>query len=206
MKKIIVTLLALTLFSSAYAADAPTAQSLYLQAGKEERSGSAAKARELYEHIIDKFPESEFAVKANDRLLAIAPQKSAPAATAATTPASATFPGAELLAPEPPKPLPADPAIRAAVEAARLKDSAQITYREEMDRQKRVYEARMGRKGQRLKQAETEMEWRQAAERKVVEVNGMTLEEIVSKAEARCKELGVKGECSEDNLTRKTQQ
>jgi hypothetical protein len=72
-------------------AEADTPQSLYLKAGREERQGETVRARQTYESIIDRFPESEFAVKANDRLLAITPPASArPAATPATAAAAAT--------------------------------------------------------------------------------------------------------------------
>jgi hypothetical protein len=48
------------------------------------------RARQTYESIIDRFPESEFAVKANDRLLAITPPTSArPVAAPATAGAAA---------------------------------------------------------------------------------------------------------------------
>jgi hypothetical protein len=53
------------------------AQSLYLQAGKAQRSGSVDVdgtnfyASELYELLIDKFPSSDFAVKAADQLNAM---------------------------------------------------------------------------------------------------------------------------------------
>lgn len=52
-------------------------QSVYLQAGKAERGGGLQtqgeyfSARELYEALIDRYPASPFAAKANDQLLAI---------------------------------------------------------------------------------------------------------------------------------------
>ncbi len=53
------------------------AQSLYLQAGKAQRSGSVQvngisfNAEELYELIVDKFSNSDYAVKATDQLTAM---------------------------------------------------------------------------------------------------------------------------------------
>jgi hypothetical protein len=53
------------------------AQALYLQAGKAQRSGSVSiggvsfSASELYEMIVEKFPTSEYAVKATDQLTAM---------------------------------------------------------------------------------------------------------------------------------------
>jgi Protein of unknown function (DUF1566) len=53
------------------------AQSLYLQAGKAQRSGSidvngvSFSADELYELVVEKFPKSEYAVKASDQLNAM---------------------------------------------------------------------------------------------------------------------------------------
>jgi hypothetical protein len=53
------------------------AQAMYLQAGKAQRAGSVSvngvnfNAAELYEAIVDKFPTSEYAVKASDQLNAM---------------------------------------------------------------------------------------------------------------------------------------
>ena len=77
--------LALPLHAGEPSADSP--QSLYLQAGKEERSGSSVTARAIYESIIDRFPESEFAVKANDRLLLLPPAKQKIEPPSASSPA-----------------------------------------------------------------------------------------------------------------------
>lgn len=43
-------------------------QTMYLEAGKQERNGNTSKATKLYEVIIDRFPNSDFAVKASDKL------------------------------------------------------------------------------------------------------------------------------------------
>jgi hypothetical protein len=78
-------------------AGADTPQSLYLKAAKEERQGETAKACQTYETIIDRFPDSEFAVKANDRLLTISPRTLSPAAT----PPAVTIPPQPLAQPAP---------------------------------------------------------------------------------------------------------
>lgn len=172
---------------------ADPAQSLYLGAGKEERAGNIAKAREIYESIIDRFPESEFAVKANDRLLGLQAVRPAPAG--APAPAAPKAAGEE-------KPLPDDPLLRRGIEAARLKERADVVYREELERLGRMDEAREGRKASRWNLAEREGVRRQAAERKVVAECGFTLEELTSKLAVVCKEAGLKEECREEDLRR----
>lgn len=47
------------------------ASGLMLAAGRLERSGSLVRAQKLYERVIDKFPNHEMAMRANDRLLAM---------------------------------------------------------------------------------------------------------------------------------------
>lgn len=169
-------------------------QLLYLQAGKEERSGSGAKAREIYESIIERFPESEFAVKANDRLLAMPGAVKTPAETKPATTETGLF------APAPEKPLPDDPKLRKAVEAARLKTMAEVTAREEFERLKRVDYAQEGRRQNRSRMPEKEALWQQAAQRKVVEKYGLSFSEISSRLDAACKEAGFEADCSEDKL------
>lgn len=44
-------------------------QKLYLAAGAASRNGDSYKAKQIYETIINRFPDSPFAVKANDQLL-----------------------------------------------------------------------------------------------------------------------------------------
>lgn len=51
------------------ALNAKTAQAMYLAAGKYEREGDDYNARQVYERLIDRFPDSPFAAKANDQLL-----------------------------------------------------------------------------------------------------------------------------------------
>lgn len=55
-------------FQNAVAGDDP--QKMYLAAGAFSRNGEESKARQIYEAIIEQFPESAFAVKANDQLMA----------------------------------------------------------------------------------------------------------------------------------------
>ena len=55
-------------FDAAMGAKDP--QAMYLAAGKYEREGDSYNARKLYEQLIDRFPSSPFAAKANDQLLA----------------------------------------------------------------------------------------------------------------------------------------
>jgi hypothetical protein len=43
-------------------------QQLYLEAGKLERNGDSYKSKMIYNYIVDTFPNSDFAVKASDKL------------------------------------------------------------------------------------------------------------------------------------------
>jgi hypothetical protein len=175
-------------------------QLLYLQAGKEERSGSAIKAREIYETIINSFPESDFAVKANDRLLAM------PGAVKAPAEGKPAVTETGLFAPAPEKPLPDDPKLRKAVEAARLKAKAEVTAREEFERLKRVDYAREGRRQNKSRMPDKEALWQQAAERMVMEKYGLTLGEMSSRLDAACKEAGFAPACNEDELVKPQKQ
>lgn len=166
-------------------------QSLYLQAGKEERSGSTAKAREIYESIIDRFPDSEFAVKANDRLLTL------PTAAKQTDSAPAASSGS-FFAPRTLRPLPAEPLLRRGVEAARMKTSAEVLRKNELDRERQRFTVREGHRVNRSVLAEKEDQWQKAADRKVLAEFGMTLAEIAEKLKQVCIEAKVAGECSED--------
>jgi len=201
IRKIAVIAAIIAVTTSLHAADtAMNPQALYLQAGKEERSGSAAKAQEIYETIIDRFPESDFAVKANDRLLAMP----AVAKTPADAQPVATEPG--LFDPAPEKPLPEDPKLRKAVAAARLKAKADVTAKEEFERLKRIDYVREGRKQSRNQIADKEAAWRQSAEKRVVEKHGMPFSEISSRLDAACKEAGFAAGCSEDDLVKPQKQ
>ena len=192
----IIALLCLTAPLHAGQAAPDSAQSLYLQAGKEERAGSMAKAREIYESIIDRFPESEFAVKANDRLLAMPAAEKKPASGAAKEIEKIE----KLFSPPPAAPLPAEPLLRRGVEAARLKARAQVVYREEYARLKRGDDVREGSKYIQAKRPAKEAEWRQGASNKVVEEFGTSLDELSARLDLICKEAGVKGDCSEESL------
>lgn len=196
MKRILVTVFTVITLATTVHAASETAQSLYLQAGKEERSGNQTKARETYEKIIDNFPETEFAVKANDRLLALPNTRQR---AVETVPAESPL---SLLNPAPAKPLPLSPTLRKWVEAVRLKAEAETVSREEYERLKRVDEARDGHKLTRAKIADKEKSWEKGAADKVVKELGSTLEEIAARAETACREAGVKGECNEESLNR----
>lgn len=188
---VIIALLALAtpLHAGQTTPDSP--QSLYLQAGKEERSGSAAKAREIYESIVDRFPESEFAVKANDRLLALPAAKQKSESEPPASPLS-------IFATRPPKPLPAEPLLRRGVEAARMKARAEDLRREELERERERYSVREGHRINRSDLAEKETQWQKAADKKVLAEFGMTLDEMGEKLKQICNEAKVTGECSEE--------
>lgn len=192
-----ISIVAVLLFLAAPLHAAPAAsetpQGLYLQAGKEERFGSIAKAREIYESIIDRFPESEFAVKANDRLLTLAPAKQKPESTP-------TPPPLPILAAPPEKPLPTDPLLRRGVEMARMKSKADTTKRHELERSRELFYAREGHRINRGVLAEKEAQWQKDASKKVVDEFGMTLEEMETKLGQLCKEARVKGECNEEGF------
>src|SRR6185369_16790496 len=166
-------------------------QNLYLQAGKEERSGSVAKAREIYENIIDRFPESEFAVKANDRLLALPPAKQ----KSESAPASSIL---SIFTPKPSKPLPAEPLLRRGVETARMKTEAEVLRREELARERERYAVTEGHRINRSVLSEKESQWQKAADQKVLDKFGMTLDEMGAKLQQICTEAKVKGECGEE--------
>jgi len=190
---IIIVLLALATPLHAAQATSDSPQNLYLQAGKEERSGSVAKAREIYESVIDRFPESEFAVKANDRLLALPPAKLKSESTPAGSPLT-------IFAPKPSKPLPAEPLLRSGVETARMKSKAEDLRRNELERERERYSVLEGHRINRSVLAEKESHWQKAADQKVLDQFGMTLNEMGEKLKQICIEAKVTGECSEESF------
>jgi len=225
MKKhciLLATALLLTLTVNSRAETPPvttTAQSLYLQAGKQERQGETAKARETYELIIDRFPDSDFAVKANDRLLILpglpAPPPvpapvaapipspaSAPAATPATSPVKPAIGIDALLAPAELKPLPTDPLKRRAVELARQLQKAQIIRREEISQRQRTFTTQYGRRYNRATLADEQVRWEIEAEQKVRSEIGRSQGEIEQELATVCGQLGLPPKCSEDEITR----
>ena len=64
------------------------AQNMYLQAAKEQKSGSDSKAEKIYEAIMEKHPASPFAVKASDQLTAMGRSERQASATRAAADAS----------------------------------------------------------------------------------------------------------------------
>jgi hypothetical protein len=63
------------------ALNAKDGQAMYLAAGSYEREGEKFAAQQVYERIVSRFPSSQWAVKANDQLLAIERVNSLNAAT-----------------------------------------------------------------------------------------------------------------------------
>jgi hypothetical protein len=193
------------------AADAPadppvTPQAMYLQAGKLERHGEMAKARETYERLIDQFPASEFAVKANDRLLAL------PALVAAPPPLPAAAPTAvpsvpphqqptgidALLKPQEPKPLPVDPLKRRGVELARRYQQAKAVYKDEIDRRQATQTTLAGHRVNRSVLADQQKAWERAAAERVRALFGNDLDTLKQQVQAVCDEARIAGECNED--------
>jgi hypothetical protein len=159
-------------------APAETAQSLYLQAGKAERQDQQAKAKELYEAIIDRFPTSELAVKANDRLL-------------------------QMMTPQAPAPKPApvvvDPKGKARELLTQKKKAADI-WDKERRRLSLAFFNRYDHRFNRSELRELEAEWDRAAEAKVREELGMGTAEIQAKFDDACRNLGITGTCDEKAL------
>lgn len=192
-KPFVILLVILFLAAPLHAAQPPvdSPQSLYLQAGKEERFGSMAKAREIYESIVDRFPESEFAVKANDRLLTLPNVKQK---TESSPPGSPLT----LFTPATAKALPADPLLRQGVETARMKARAESVRRQELERQKEMFSVREGHKVNRIFLAEKQAQWQKDADQKVADEFGMTIDAMTEKLQQLCTEAKVRGECSEE--------
>jgi hypothetical protein len=189
MKCIIVltTLLTILIASTTLAADQPattggeTPQAIYLQAGKLERQGQQAKARDLYETLIDRFPASEFAVKANDRLLDM-------------------LKGTPTEPPAKPVPAPAaEPKARARELLAMHKKALDIADKE-WRRLSYTFFNRYGHRVNRGELREQEAEWDKAAEEKVRKELGMGSAEIKDKLDEACRELGIAGTCDENAL------
>ncbi|MCM0080251.1 hypothetical protein L4X63_01480 [Geomonas sp. Red32] len=180
-----VILLFITLTATAALAETPpaaaeTAQSLYLQAGKAERQEQPAKARELYEAIIDRFPSSELAVKANDRLLELYRVHSAPVQAK-------------------PAPVASGPKAKAR-ELLELKNRAAEIWDKERRRLSLAFFNRFDHRFNRSELREHEVEWDQAAEAKVKQELGMGSAEIQKKLNEACLELGITGSCDEKAL------
>lgn len=185
-------LLSAGITTAAMAAEQTTAdspQALYLQAGKLERQGESGKAKAVYETIIDRFPTSEFAVKANDRLLELVkPVRGPEPAPSAALP---------FLAPPTPLPLPTDPVKRRGAELARLYAKAEHLRDEEYARNLHAFENRYGRRYNRSELADRQKEWDRRADERVTKELGMSLIEIRGKLDAACRDAGIAGVCDE---------
>ena len=184
-------------------ASGETAQSLYLKAGKLERQGEASKAREAYESVIDRFPASEFAVKANDRLLQLglptqpqpaSPQQAQPAPPAKTSEEPSLFAPASL------PPLPTEPAKRRVAELSRQYKDASHTRSEEYNRHQGKFTTRFGHQFSRRDLADQQEKWNKLADEKVVKEYGMSLADMRKKLDAACQAAGLAAGCDEGDL------
>lgn len=166
-----------------------TPQSLYLRAGKLERQGELNKAKDLYEALIERYPASEFAVKANDRLLELVK----PARTTVETGAPAATPVQPLTA--------GDPIKRRAMEMARMYSKAIYLRDDEFNRHDYAFRTKYGHQYNRAELAQRQTEWRKAADRKVRQELGMGVDEIKKKLDEACMELGItEKDCNETTL------
>lgn len=189
MKRCIALTLLLIALTASYApageppAPAETAQSLYLRAGKAERQGQITTAKEIYETLIDRYPTSELAVKANDRLLELMKPPAAAAAAPAATPV--------LQIP--------DTKARARELLALKKKAADIQDRE-WRRLSQGYFSRYDHRYNRADLREHEAEWDKTCEAKVKEELGMGTAEIQQKLDEACRTLGITGPCDDKAL------
>lgn len=171
-----------------------TPQALYLRAGKLERQGRLTQARELYESLIERFPSSEFAVKANDRLLDFLRTSGQPQAGSPLPPSAA--PAGTL----PPAASSSDPKERARALLALAKKAERIAEVE----QNRLYYSFISlysfHRLNRGELAEREKEWQVTAENRVKSELGMGTDEIRQRLQAACTELGITGPCDEQAL------
>ena len=156
-------------------------QSLYLQAGKLERQGNPQQAQEVYESLIDRYPASEFAVKANDRLL----QLLDPAVAKGAKPAPPT---AKSLPPA------NDPKRRGRM-LFELKQRAAKIFSDEKQSRFYAYSTLHSHRYNRGELRDMESEWDKAAEEKVRKELGMGSDEIDRAIEEVCQQLKVDGKC-----------
>jgi hypothetical protein len=155
-------------------------QSLYLKAGKLERQGEIVQAKEVYETIIDRYPATDFAVKANDRLLVLVKPLPVAAGIAVVK-----------------APLPVDPVKRRGVELAETYKKAVQVREDELARLFDEYTTVWGHKYNRALLAELQDGWDKKADAKVLQTMGMSLEEIQKRMNAACKDAGITGPCTE---------
>ena len=162
---------------------AESVQALYLKAGKLERTGEIVQAREIYESIIERYPATDFAVKANDRLLVLI--KPAPVA-AGLAEAKAS--------------LPSDPVKRRGAELAETYQKAVQLREGELNRLFDEYTTVWGHKYNRATLAELQDSWEKKADQKVLQTVGMSLEEIQKRMNAACKDAGITGPCTVESF------
>lgn len=186
---ILFTLLALIIFADVtIAADEQpnSAQGLYLQAGKLERQGNRQQAQEAYELLIERFPDSELAVKANDRLL----QLVAPVTPAAQQPAPVTA-----------RTLPTISNLKGrGLALYDLKRRAAKIFGDEKQSQFYAYTTKYGHRFNRGELRDKEEEWEKNAEEKVRKELGMGTSEIGLALEEVCSKMDQNGPCTEDQF------
>ncbi len=158
-------------------------QALYLKAGKLERQGEIVQAKELYDAIIENYPATEFAVKANDRLLLLV--KPLPVA-----------PGSAVVK----APLPADPVKRRGAELAESHKKAVQIREDELSRLFDEYTTVWGHKYNRAALGELQDSWEKKADAKVLQSLGISLDEIQKRMNAACKDAGITGPCTEGSF------
>lgn len=61
---IVINFLVMSFYSVNYVSSSKSPQQLYLEAGKLERNGDSYKSKIIYNYIVDNYPDSDFAVKA----------------------------------------------------------------------------------------------------------------------------------------------
>jgi hypothetical protein len=128
-------------------------QAIYLRAGKYERAAETVRATRLYEFLVDAFPRTTWAVKANDRLL----QMRAEAATAVRG-AQAQGTGARPVGAGAGLPMPGEDAaqllLRQQQEQMRLEQERAEEFRRVQESQRRAWEAQMQIERERQQQVD----------------------------------------------------
>lgn len=184
-------LLSLAAGSPADTGASDTPQSLYLKAGKQEREGSMDRARASYEQIIDRFPSSDFAVKANDRLLEL---QRLPATSPVVTTTPARF------ASDSAAPLPEEPERRHAVNQARNYQQARTIIDNEIRRRQNIFTAQNGHRYSKHYLSEQQKEWVRLGEQRVRDELGSSIAVIEHQLADACNRLNLAAHCSENEI------